>query len=97
VTRRSCIVVVEVDRAGTTDVVGIIADRVSQVVELPADAIEPAPAFGVGVRTDWLLGLGRTDKRFLLLLDTDRMLSDWDESGELAAQREAAKAEAALQ
>ena len=40
---------------------GIVADRVSQVVELPADAIEPAPAFGAGVRTDWLLGLGRAD------------------------------------
>jgi purine-binding chemotaxis protein CheW len=97
VTRRSCIVVVEVDRNGTTDVVGIVADRVSQVVELPLDAIEPAPAFGAGVRTDWLIGLGRAEKRFILLLDTDRMLSDWDETGELAALREAANAEAALQ
>ena len=97
VTRRSCIVVVEVDRGGTRDVVGIVADRVSQVVELPADAIEPSPAFGSGVRTDWLLGLGRADKGFVLLLDTDRMLSDWDESAELAAQLDAASAEAPLQ
>jgi len=97
VTRRSCIVVVEVDRGGTRDVVGLVADRVSQVVELPADAIEPAPAFGSGVRTDWLLGLGRAEKGFVLLLDTDRMLADWDESGELAAQLEAAGAEAPLQ
>jgi purine-binding chemotaxis protein CheW len=96
-TRRSCIVVVEVDRAGTTDVVGIVADRVSQVVELPADAIEPAPPFGTGVRTDWLLGLGRADKRFVLLLDTDRMLTDWEASAEEAAQLEATNAEAALQ
>jgi len=97
VTRRSCIVVVEVERGGTRDVVGLVADRVSQVVELPADAIEPAPAFGSGVRTDWLLGLGRAEKGFVLLLDTDRMLADWDESGELAAQLEAAGAEAPLQ
>lgn len=97
VTRRSCIVVVEVDRSGTRDVVGIVADRVSQVVELPADAIEAAPAFGTGVRTDWLLGLGHADKGFVLLLDTDRMLSDWDESAELAAQLDAASAEAPLQ
>jgi purine-binding chemotaxis protein CheW len=90
-------VVVEVDRAGTTDVVGIVADRVSQVVELPADAIEPAPPFGTGVRTDWLLGLGRADKRFVLLLDTDRMLTDWEASAEEAAQLEATNAEAALQ
>jgi len=75
VTRRSCIVVVEVRQEGGAAVMGIVADRVSQVAELPASAIEPAPAFGTGIRTDWLLGLGRADKRFLLLLDTDRLLA----------------------
>jgi purine-binding chemotaxis protein CheW len=80
-TSRSCIVVVEVDRDGVRDVVGIVADRVSQVAELPPSAIEPAPAFGSGVRTDWLLGLGRAEKGFVLLLDTDRVLSEWETSG----------------
>lgn len=77
-TNRSCVVVVEVERDGQQTVMGIMADRVSQVAELPADAIEPAPAFGTGVRTDWLLGLGRTDRRFILLLNTDRVLTDLD-------------------
>jgi purine-binding chemotaxis protein CheW len=81
VTRRSCIVVVEVDRDGVRDVVGIVADRVSEVAELPPDSIEPPPSFGSGVRTEWLLGLGRVDKRFVLLLDTDRVLSDWEAGG----------------
>jgi purine-binding chemotaxis protein CheW len=80
-TRRSCIVVVEVDRDGVRDVVGIVADRVSQVAELPPSAIEPPPAFGSGLRTEWLLGLGRADRGFILLLDTDRVLSEWDASG----------------
>jgi purine-binding chemotaxis protein CheW len=95
VTRRSCIVVVEVVREGGRDIVGIVADRVSQVVELPADAIEPAPAFGSGVRTDWLLGLGRVDKHFVLLLDTDLMLSAWDEGVDREKEEEAARAEMA--
>ena len=77
-TNRSCVVVVEVEREGQQTVMGIMADRVSQVAELPADAIEPPPAFGTGVRTDWLLGLGRTDRRFILLLNTDRVLTDLD-------------------
>jgi purine-binding chemotaxis protein CheW len=76
VTRRSCIVIVEVRHDGVTTVVGIIADRVTQVAELASDAIEPAPSFGTGVRTDWLVGLGRAGKRYLLLLDTDRLLAD---------------------
>jgi len=77
-TKRSCVVVVEVERDGQQTVMGIVADRVTQVAELPEDAIEPAPAFGTGVRTDWLLGLGRTDRRFILLLNTDRVLTDLD-------------------
>jgi len=77
-TKRSCVVVVEVEREGQQTVMGIVADRVTQVAELPGDAIEPAPAFGTGVRTDWLLGLGRTDRRFILLLNTDRVLTDLD-------------------
>jgi len=75
VTRRSCIVVVEVQRDGQRTVMGIAADRVSQVAELAPGTIEPAPDFGTGVRSDWLQGLGRSDKRFILLLNTDRVLT----------------------
>jgi purine-binding chemotaxis protein CheW len=92
VTRRSCIVVVEVVREGTREVVGIVADRVSQVVELPADAIEPPPVFGAGVRSEWMFGLGRVDNHFVILLDTDRMLSAWDEGAALQREEEAAGA-----
>ena len=93
VTRRSCIVVVEVRHEGSATVMGIVADRVTQVAELAADAIEPAPSFGTGIRTDWLFGLGRTDKRFLLLLDTDRLLADTELSEtNAAAQLEGAAA-----
>ncbi len=77
-TRRSCIVVVEVASDAGTQVTGIVADRVTQVADLPADAIEPVPPFGTGPRADWLLGLGRADKRFILLLDTDRLLGGTD-------------------
>ena len=75
VTRRSCVIVVEVRRDGQSTVMGIAADRVSQVAELAPGEIEPPPEFGTGLRSDWLLGLGRADKRFILLLDTDRVLS----------------------
>ena len=74
-TRRSCIVLVDVRHGSTTSIMGIVADRVTQVAELAADAIEPAPSFGAGVRSDWLHGLGRAGDRFLLLLDIDRLLA----------------------
>jgi purine-binding chemotaxis protein CheW len=43
--------------------------------------VEDAPAFGAGIRTEFLLGIGKTGGRVKLLLDIDRVL----ESTELAA------------
>ena len=74
-TKRTCIVVSEVNLDGERVVMGIVADAVTQVLELGAAEIEPPPAFGTAVRVDYLLGLGRLRDRFVLLLDIDRVLS----------------------
>ncbi|MGZ8413832.1 MAG: chemotaxis protein CheW, partial [Gemmatirosa sp.] len=37
--------------------------------------IEDAPSFGAGVRTEYLLGLGKAQGRVKLLLDIDRVLA----------------------
>lgn len=75
VTRRTCIVVVETDLDGERVVMGVMADSVSQVLDVAPGDVEPPPAFGTAVRVDYLLGLGRLKDRFVLLLDIDRVLS----------------------
>jgi purine-binding chemotaxis protein CheW len=75
ITKRSCIVVVEVDLEGEQTVMGILAESVSQVIDLPAGEIEPPPPFGTRVRVDCLLGMGKAGKKFVLLLDIDKVLS----------------------
>jgi purine-binding chemotaxis protein CheW len=75
VTKRSCIVVVEVTLEGEPTVIGLLADSVSQVIDLPAAEIEPPPSFGTRLRVECLLGMGRAGKRFVLLLDIDTLLS----------------------
>jgi purine-binding chemotaxis protein CheW len=75
ITKRSCIVVVEVDLAGEATVMGVLADAVSQVIDLPASEIEPPPPFGARVRVDCLVGMGRAGRKFVLLLDIDALLS----------------------
>jgi purine-binding chemotaxis protein CheW len=73
--RRSCIVVAEVSFQGEKLVLGVLADAIGQVVELgPAD-VEPPPAFGAPVRMDYLAGMGRAGKKFILLLDMERVFS----------------------
>lgn len=78
VTNRTCIVIVEVNMDGEPTVVGIIADSVSQVVELSADDILPAPVFGTQVRMSFLQGMGKTEARFVLMLNIDKALSSAD-------------------
>src|SRR5258708_7572637 len=75
VSKRTCIVVVEVDLDGERAVMGVLADAVSQVIDLPASEVEPPPPFGTRVRVDRLIGMGRAGRKFVLLLDIDKLLS----------------------
>lgn len=75
ITKRSCIVIVEVDAAGGRMVMGIVADAVRQVMDLAPQDIEPPPSFGTQVRVDYLRGMGKVGKKFVLILDVDRVLS----------------------
>jgi purine-binding chemotaxis protein CheW len=75
VTKETCIVITELDVDGEQGLLGVVADRVSQVIDLPPSDVEPAPAFGTRIRVDYLLGMGKAGKKFVLILDTDKVLS----------------------
>jgi len=57
---------------------GIIVDKVSEVLDIAAENIEAAPSFGVEVNTDYILGIGKAEGKVKLLLDIDRVLSIQD-------------------
>jgi len=80
VTKRTCIIIVEVESENGRIVLGVLADAVNQVVEFRPEEIEPPPSFGTPIRVDFLRGLGKLNGEFVLILDTDRVLS----AGELA-------------
>ncbi len=73
--KRTCIVIVEVSLAGRETVMGLLVDAVSQVMDLLPGDIEPPPAFGTAVTVDYLAGMGKVGKRFVLLLDVDQVLA----------------------
>jgi purine-binding chemotaxis protein CheW len=75
ITRRTCVIMVELHHEGERMVLGVMADAVNQVVELGADAIQPPPSFGPRVRVDCIQGMGDSNGRFIVLLDIDRVLS----------------------
>jgi purine-binding chemotaxis protein CheW len=75
ISKFSCIIITEVMFEGENLTMGVLADSVSQVIELSADEIEQTPPFGTRVRTEFLLGMGTLGKKFCLILDIDKVLS----------------------
>ncbi|WP_292465330.1 chemotaxis protein CheW [Methanolobus sp.] len=68
----SRIIVVEI---GTT-VVGMIVDSVNEVLRIPVSSVEPAPELVMSkVSRNYLKGVGKIDKRLLILLDLGRVLT----------------------
>jgi len=84
ITKRTCIVIVEVETEDGRQVMGLMVDAVNEVLDIAPDDIEPPPSFGARIRTDFLLGVGKVRGKFVLLLNVDRVLSV-DEIAGLAA------------
>lgn len=75
-TRRTCVVMVEIEHDSDRLVLGVMADSVHQVVELSPEQILPPPSFGPKVRVDCIQGMGDNGGgAFVVLLDIDRVLS----------------------
>jgi len=75
VTRRTCIVIVEMEANGIRQDIGVIVDAVNEVLEILPQDIEPAPAFGANIRTDFILGMGKVSSKFVIILNINRVLS----------------------
>jgi purine-binding chemotaxis protein CheW len=76
-TDETCIIVVETRQPGTGRKLdtGIIVDRVSEVLDVAAERIEDAPAFGTTLATDFILGMGKVGETVKILLDIDKVLA----------------------
>jgi purine-binding chemotaxis protein CheW len=75
-TERTCIIVVEAAAASGTIPIGIVVDGVSEVLNIRAEEIEEAPAFGGSLSTDYILGMAKSGEGVKILLDIDRVLHE---------------------
>jgi purine-binding chemotaxis protein CheW len=55
-------------------VVGAVVDSVSDVLELNADLIKPAPSKSSTVDTQYITGIGSVNQRMLILMDIERLM-----------------------
>lgn len=75
ITKRTCIVIVEVESDGEQQVLGVLVDSVNAVLEIAASEIEPAPTFGAKIPTDFIEGMGKVNGKFVILLNVNRVMS----------------------
>lgn len=75
ITKRSCIVLVEVETHGEAQVIGMLVDQVNEILDIPQANIQPPPDFGADIRTEFIQAMGRVDDNFIILLAINRILS----------------------
>ena len=73
-TEETCIIVADVDGVE----LGIIVDRVLEVLDIAEDDTEDAPSFGVDVDTAFILGIGKSGNKVTILLDIAKVLTSAD-------------------
>jgi purine-binding chemotaxis protein CheW len=77
-TETTRILVLEVEVSGRALVLGLLADRVFEVLAFDAGDIEPPPDIGVRWRSEYIRGVGHRDARFVIIFDLPRLFSTED-------------------
>lgn len=75
VTRRTCIVIIEIEAGDERQDIGVVVDTVNEVLEIPRAEIEQAPSFGAKIRADFIQGMGKIEGKFVVILDVNHVLS----------------------
>lgn len=75
-TDQTVIIVVQYGDSTQDHTMGILVDEVVEVLDISAAQIEPPPTFcGDCLEHEFLLGVGKADKRVIFLLDIGRVLA----------------------
>ena len=82
-TDQTVIIVVQCTVDGRPLTMGLLVDQVLEVLTIDGSQIEPAPSLGhAAVEDEFILGVGKHEKRIVFLLDIARILSN-DEAREV--------------
>ncbi len=74
ITDETCIIVIKTSSL----MMGVLVDKVSEVVNISSEDIEDTPSFGADVNPEYLLGVGKTGGRVRLLLDIEKVINTTD-------------------
>lgn len=69
------VIVLKVVHEGSSRIMGIVVDGVSDVYNMQRDDIKPAPDFGTGIDTAFVKGLATVQEKMVIIIDIDFMLN----------------------
>lgn len=82
------IVVIEFTIDGDPAIVGLRADKVYEITEIAAAALEETPRIGMRWRPEYIRCIGKRGDDFIVVLDIERIFSVGDPQEELAGIRQ---------
>lgn len=77
---RTCIIVINIEEQS----VGMIVDRVSEVLDIPKSDVEPPPKVNKAESSRFIKGMGKVDERVKILLNEYQLLFDFNKEEERA-------------
>ncbi len=82
-TQSTAIIVIEIPTPGDESGqglmrIGVFADAVKKVITIMPESVEPPPKVGLRVKTAFILGMGRVDGGFIVILNIRDILRDED-------------------
>ena len=80
-TKRTCIIVVQVDGFNGAILIGVVVDGVSEVLNITAQDLENTPDFGTGDTIPYILGMAKMKDGVKMLLDISTVLSQQEFQG----------------
>ena len=75
---RTCIIVVNINNTS----IGLVVDKVQEVVNIPESQVEPSPEKAKGKRSRFLQGMGKINNEVKILLNVEQLLYE-EELGQL--------------
>lgn len=75
VSRRTCIVIVELDSEAGLTLAGLMVDAVTEVADLRAQDLDPPPAFSSHLKREVIQALGKHQEQVIIILNENLLFS----------------------
>jgi len=69
---RTCIIVVNIADLA----IGLLVDTVNEVLNIPEEQVDPPPKTHSGIKSNYIMGMGKVDDQVKILLDIEKILHE---------------------